>query len=127
MADYAVQAIICSLLADEYPEDPVVGEEDSILLRTEANAPLLDEILKIVTSEVPMSRGHLLKSIDRGNFIGGGSSRFWTLDPIDGTKGFLRGGQFSICLALIVDGSVKGGVGVADSFITIIRWAPLST
>jgi len=35
---------------------------------------------------------------------------FWTLDPIDGTSGFLRGGQYAVCLALIVDGTVKVGV-----------------
>lgn len=35
---------------------------------------------------------------------------FWTLDPIDGTSGFLRGGQYAVCLALIVDGVVKVGV-----------------
>jgi 3'(2'), 5'-bisphosphate nucleotidase len=35
---------------------------------------------------------------------------FWTLDPIDGTSGFLRGGQYAVCLALIVDGAVKVGV-----------------
>ena len=34
----------------------------------------------------------------------------WTLDPIDGTKGFLRGGQYAVCLALIVDGQVVLGV-----------------
>lgn len=34
----------------------------------------------------------------------------WALDPIDGTKGFLRGGQYAICLALIVDGQVQVGV-----------------
>jgi 3'(2'), 5'-bisphosphate nucleotidase len=34
----------------------------------------------------------------------------WTLDPIDGTKGFLRGGQFAVCLALIVGGNVQLGV-----------------
>jgi 3'(2'), 5'-bisphosphate nucleotidase len=34
----------------------------------------------------------------------------WTLDPIDGTKGFLRGGQYAVCLALIVDGRVELGV-----------------
>ena len=38
------------------------------------------------------------------------SERFWTLDPIDGTKGFLRGDQYAIALALIVDGEVKLGV-----------------
>lgn len=34
----------------------------------------------------------------------------WTLDPIDGTKGFLRGEQYAVCLALIVDSRVELGV-----------------
>ena len=34
----------------------------------------------------------------------------WTLDPIDGTKGFLRGGQYAVCLALLVDARVEVGV-----------------
>lgn len=34
----------------------------------------------------------------------------WVLDPIDGTKGFLRGGQYAICLGLLVDGQVQLGV-----------------
>ena len=38
-----------------------------------------------------------------------GCPGMWTLDPIDGTKGFLRGGQYAVCLALIVDGEVKVG------------------
>lgn len=33
----------------------------------------------------------------------------WALDPIDGTKGFLRGDQYAVCLALIVDGVVEVG------------------
>ena len=40
---------------------------------------------------------------------GGGSEyseRFWTLDPIDGTKGFLRGEQYAVALALVVEGRV---------------------
>jgi 3'(2'), 5'-bisphosphate nucleotidase len=32
------------------------------------------------------------------------------LDPVDGTKGFLRGGQYAVCLALVVDGEVQLGV-----------------
>lgn len=34
----------------------------------------------------------------------------WTIDPIDGTKGFLRGEQYAVCLALIVDSQVQVGV-----------------
>ncbi|KAI8453340.1 hypothetical protein BY996DRAFT_2760393 [Phakopsora pachyrhizi] len=42
-------------------------------------------------------------------------NRFWTLDPIDGTKGFLRGQQYSICLSLIINGRVQLGVIAAPN------------
>ena len=45
-----------------------------------------------------------------GNFGGGCQHRFWTLDPIDGTEGFLNQRQYAICLALIIHGSVELGV-----------------
>lgn len=51
-----------------------------------------------------------LAAIDRGNSEGGPSGRHWALDPIDGTKGFLRGGQYAVCLGLIEDGEVVLGV-----------------
>ncbi|KAJ2077436.1 3'(2'),5'-bisphosphate nucleotidase, partial [Coemansia sp. S142-1] len=52
----------------------------------------------------------ILRAIDRGQYAGGPQGRHWTLDPIDGTKGFLRGEQFAVCLALIIDGQVELGV-----------------
>jgi 3'(2'), 5'-bisphosphate nucleotidase len=45
--------------------------------------------------------------IDRG--CGEPAARFWTLDPIDGTKGFLRGEQYAIALALVEGGEVVLG------------------
>ncbi len=47
--------------------------------------------------------------IDRGG-ASEYSPRFWTLDPIDGTKGFLRKEQYAISLALIVNGVIEVGV-----------------
>ena len=51
--------------------------------------------------------------------------RFWTLDPIDGTKGFLRGDQYAVALALIVDGQVQIGVlgcpNLAEGYRTEVR------
>ena len=69
----------------------------------------------------------IMDVIDRGNYDGGRTGRaysmfiswvlyshwwlgFWTLDPIDGTKGFLRGEQYAVCLALIVDARVELGI-----------------
>jgi 3'(2'), 5'-bisphosphate nucleotidase len=46
--------------------------------------------------------------IDQGGAEPG--PRFWTLDPIDGTKGFLRGDQYAVALALIENGRVVLGV-----------------
>lgn len=34
----------------------------------------------------------------------------WTIDPIDGTKGFLRGEQYAVCIALLVDAQVQLGI-----------------
>jgi 3'(2'), 5'-bisphosphate nucleotidase len=46
--------------------------------------------------------------IDHGN--GRVSPRYWTLDPIDGTKGFLRGDQYAVALALVEEGDLKAAV-----------------
>ena len=56
------------------------------------------------------SEEEMLRLIDMGRSEGGREGRFWALDPIDGTKGFLRGGQYAVCLALVVDGDVKVGL-----------------
>ena len=47
--------------------------------------------------------------IDLGGAEASGG-RYWTLDPIDGTKGFLRGEQYAVALGLIEDGEVVLGV-----------------
>jgi len=58
----------------------------------------------------PSAHGHsaVCEWIDRGG--SDYARRFWTLDPIDGTKGFLRGDQYAVALALVVDGKVQVGV-----------------
>lgn len=48
--------------------------------------------------------------MDLGSHEGGAHGRSWTIDPIDGTLGFLRKEQYAVCLALIVDGQVELGL-----------------
>jgi 3'(2'), 5'-bisphosphate nucleotidase len=38
------------------------------------------------------------------------TDRYWTLDPIDGTKGFLRADQYAIAIALVENGGVTLGL-----------------
>ncbi|MCB9764753.1 MAG: 3'(2'),5'-bisphosphate nucleotidase [Alphaproteobacteria bacterium] len=111
VADYGAQAVVSHLLAQALPGVPLVGEEDAAALRDPANAALKDKVVAGVNAVLPeLTADAALAAIDRGTYEGGASGRFWTLDPIDGTKGFLRLDQYAVALALIEDGEVVLGV-----------------
>lgn len=107
IADFASQAVICRELRHAFPNDPIVAEEDAEALRSSENANFVDEIVdEIAAIDMPVDVEQALTWIDYGNHDGT-AKRFWTLDPIDGTKGFLRKEQYAISLALIVDGVIQ--------------------
>jgi len=113
VADFGSQALICRALAEAFPDDLVIAEEDSSELREAVNAPILEQVVRHVDralggNDARPDAAQVCQWIDRG----GASQyceRFWTVDPIDGTKGFLRGEQYAVALALIVDGQVVVG------------------
>ncbi len=114
VADFGSQAVICRVLAEAFPDDPVIGEEDAGDLRLAENAPILEQVVRHVQAVCGATAGNPPGTISRDEVCawidrGGSSSycdRFWTLDPIDGTKGFLRGEQYAVALALVVRGEV---------------------
>ncbi|MBF2075317.1 MAG: 3'(2'),5'-bisphosphate nucleotidase [Synechococcales cyanobacterium C42_A2020_086] len=109
IADFGSQAIICKVLSEAFPADPIVAEEDAAALSQPEMAPYLaqatEHVQSIFTEATPET---VIEWIGRGN--GQVGQRYWTLDPIDGTKGFLRGEQYAVALALVEDGEVKVGV-----------------
>jgi len=109
VADFAAQALIGYLLDENFPDDPLVGEEDSSALQSPEERPMLERITEFVSryadGAAPES---VCQWIDRGSAES--APRFWTLDPIDGTKGFLRGNQYAVAFALIENGQVQVGV-----------------
>lgn len=111
VADFAAQAAVNTFLHRAFPDDPVVGEEDAADLRAPEGADLLERVTNAVQTELPELDGPtVIQAIDRGSHEGGAEGRFWTLDPIDGTKGYIRGEQYAIALALIEKGKVVLGV-----------------
>lgn len=119
--DFGAQALIIQAIAHNFPNDEIVGEEESSELRQDSalRAEIWDLVKNIKLDDSasdellggPLpSEETMLDMIDKGNSPGGPKGRIWALDPIDGTKGFLRGGQYAVCLGLIVDGDVKVGV-----------------
>jgi len=119
IGDFAAQAVIIHSILKNFPEDQIVGEESSSLIKSQhLESKILKEInwvqdLDCASSDkigVITNAEELCSAVDKGNSKGGHKGRIWALDPIDGTSGFLRGAQYAVCLALIVDGVVQVGV-----------------
>lgn len=108
VADLGAQALVCRHLAQAFPADAIVGEEDSADLQQPENAATLDKITGYVRQFHPEADAPTVcRWIDRGNGVV--ADRYWTLDPIDGTKGFLRNDQYAVALALVENGEIKVG------------------
>ncbi|TFK26682.1 3',5'-bisphosphate nucleotidase [Coprinopsis marcescibilis] len=128
VGDFAAQAVISAIIHAAFPHDPIVGEEDASDLRVESGRSMKDRIVALANDALttPLVAGEdpawnlgpgttrtdeqILEAIDRGNYGGGNTGRMWTIDPIDGTKGFLRGEQYAVCVSFVVDSQVKVGV-----------------
>jgi 3'(2'), 5'-bisphosphate nucleotidase len=106
IADFGAQALVCHYLKANLPEAVIVGEEDSAELKLLENQDKLAQVTGYVQRFHPEATPEMIcRWIDAGN--GQVADRFWTLDPIDGTKGFLRNDQYGIALAFIEAGEVK--------------------
>lgn len=108
VADYAVQALAAHVLAEHFPDEGLVAEETSDQLA--ASPDVLESVTGFVGRRVAGVRpADVLEWIDRGAGVGTKGQAYWVLDPIDGTKGYLRGGQYAVALALVESGEVRLG------------------
>lgn len=121
LADFACQALIVAAIANTFPGDAIVGEEDTSELQKDAN--LVRRVWELVSStnledaesegylQAPKSVEDMLRYIELGGATFSTSqNRVWTIDPVDGTHGFLHGGQYVVCVALLVNGIEKVAV-----------------
>ncbi|KAK4858022.1 hypothetical protein QYF36_009840 [Acer negundo] len=118
VADFGVQALVSLELGKFFPSIPLVAEEDSAFLR-ENN--LVNSVFSAVTDkassgDISLAHDDILEAIDRGGKdsfdFGTKPATYWVLDPIDGTKGFLKGTEalYVVGLALVVEGEIVLGV-----------------
>ena len=80
----------------------IIGEEDS----TEISDSILPKIQEIFSQfpsmkDIDLSTKSCVEKILRSNKFVEGMKSYWTVDPIDGTKGFIRGDQYCVCIAMI--------------------------
>lgn len=126
VADYAAQALVSKLIFAHFPNYKLVGEEDSKDLHSADQTSLREKIVELANWSLAQKTGNdeawdkvgsaaldektWLDAIDKGDATTTQEGRVWALDPIDGTKGFLRKGQYAVCLALLEQGSPVLGV-----------------
>jgi 3'(2'), 5'-bisphosphate nucleotidase len=109
VADFSTQAIIGRFLSQAFPDIPLVAEETSAALREPGETDTLTRVTGYVSKVFPEANPETVcEWIDYGGAEPG--KQFWVLDPIDGTKGFLRGDQYAVALALVEDGIVQIGI-----------------
>ena len=108
VADFAAQALIACRLAERLPGEVLIGEESAEMLRTDDGRQTLEQVTRFVQTRLPaVTVESICDLIDQG--AGEPPESFWTLDPVDGTKGFLRGDQYAVCLAYVEQGKVQVG------------------
>lgn len=108
VADFAVQAVVSAKLMRAFPGSVLVGEETVEELQTEDGQKVLRQAIQFVQKIYPS-----VQPLDVINWIQNGASEccddFWTLDPIDGTRGYVDGRQYAVALAHIQNGKVTFG------------------
>nr|CAB3458312.1 unnamed protein product [Digitaria exilis] len=120
IADFGVQALVSLELQRLFPSIPLVAEEDSASLRSpeadDNNNVLVESIFSAVADKVsssgsPLTQDDVLRAIDRGGkdavSFDSNPATYWVLDPIDGTKGFLRGDDALYVLVQVSNGSFR--------------------
>ncbi|MEO0716668.1 MAG: 3'(2'),5'-bisphosphate nucleotidase [Planctomycetota bacterium] len=110
VGDFAAQALVSHRLSETTAESgfcgALVGEESAADLRTDDGAATLEQVTAFVRTALPDATPEsVCEAIDRGAADAGDA--YWTLDPIDGTKGFLRGDQYAVALGLVKGGKVQ--------------------
>ncbi len=124
IADYASQAIIGYALAENFPDDAVLAEERSeefMLLLSDRQRSLVQ---RYVTDAIG---GYVFEEqvcawLDFGR--GKEAARTWIVDPIDGTKGFLRNGHYCVAVAMLSGGEPVLGVLASPGFYMDAEFAP---
>lgn len=116
VADFMVQCLVLNEISAKFSSDKFIAEETSEQL-VQAGPATIAAVLEAVNKCTPMQtldETRIFAALDLGatGLADGWSSsqRTWVLDPIDGTKGFLRGQQFAVALSLLVEGQPVIGV-----------------
>ncbi len=128
VADFTVQAIVLGVLERYFPHHGFIAEEtSSVLAQDPASLARVLSVVSTVLGREGLTEAELCAAIDLGarghgkpnpKYHWGKGGRTFVLDPIDGTKGFLRGEQFCVALVSTARAAARrgGGLGWVGGF-----------
>lgn len=92
-ADLAVQTYIISRIKENFPHDKIIAEEDDVYMNDDT---------KVIISECFSELGIDVVNVrELLNYRGKPAERKWTIDPIDGTQGFIEGLVYAVGIGLM--------------------------
>jgi 3'(2'), 5'-bisphosphate nucleotidase len=104
-----IEAIKREGIASRFKED-----RSPVTQADEAAEKILTQALQALTPDIPIIGEEAYAA--NPQTLSGAECRFWLLDPIDGTKEFIRGGaDYTINIGLIADGAPQLGVVMAPA------------
>ncbi len=110
VADYGSQALILDAVRAAFPGHAIVAEEGSAHLRGSADAAGAEQIVRLVSAGLGR-RVDFAAVCDMIDHAGAADAEFaWCVDPIDGTKGFLRREQYAVAIGVLRAGQPWAGV-----------------
>jgi 3'(2'), 5'-bisphosphate nucleotidase len=110
LADYGAQALICRTLLQHFPGDAVVAEEGADTFEQTVGREEGERLLALVGELLGqrVTREAFVRWLGHGR--GARTPRTWVIDPIDGTRGFISGRAYAVCVGVLSDGEPSEAV-----------------
>ena len=114
-ADFGSQAVILDGVRAAFPGHGVIAEEGAAQLRAGASPASAALLVRLAGEALgrPMSFEQVCDAIDHAGAPG--AEYAWCIDPIDGTKGFLRREQYAVAIGVLREGRPWAGVLVCPN------------
>lgn len=109
LADYASQIYIINKIKERFPNDQIIAEENvsTIIIK-----PVQEDIIRCYNSlNLELTEEFKIILNDKGNL----SRRQWTVDPIDGTKGFQKNLSYAVGIGFMIKSElIVAAIGVPN-------------
>ncbi|MCJ7649869.1 MAG: hypothetical protein MUP85_14755 [Candidatus Lokiarchaeota archaeon] len=101
IADYATQIYIINKIMEQFPDDQIIAEEDDSSFIDDIAKRSINSCYEALNIEGNINIEKSLMKKDKY------SKRQWTVDPIDGTKGYQEGLSYAIGIGLMINSDPK--------------------